>query len=185
MKLCRVGKVNKEKPALIDKAGNYRDLSKIVKDFNPATLNFETIEKLKSLDLEKLSILDNKQRIGACVSNPSKFLGIGLNFKDHALEQNLPIPKEPIIFSKFTSCISGPNDDIVIPKNSNHTDWEVEIGFVIGKKAKYVSEKDSMEYVLGFFWQMTLVKETFKKTKVLPGTRAKVLIHLVQLAHTF
>ncbi len=173
MKLCRVGKVNKEKPALIDKAGNYRDLSKIVKDFNPATLNFETIEKLKSLDLEKLSILDNKQRIGACVSNPSKFLGIGLNFKDHALEQNLPIPKEPIIFSKFTSCISGPNDDIVIPKNSNHTDWEVEIGFVIGKKAKYVSEKDSMEYVLGFFLANDISERNFQKNKGLTWDKGK------------
>ena len=103
MKLCRVGKLNKEKPALIDKDGNFRDMSSIVNDFNPETLNFETIEKIKKTDLSKLPIINSEERIGACVSKPSKFIGIGLNFKDHAEEQNLPIPKEPIIFSKFVN----------------------------------------------------------------------------------
>ena len=103
MKLCRIGKFNKEKPAVIDKDGNYRDLTPVIKDFDPSTLNFDTIDKIKDIKLESLNIIDKKQRIGACVSKPSKFLGIGLNFKDHALEQNLPIPKEPIIFSKFTN----------------------------------------------------------------------------------
>ena len=151
MKLARVGELNKEKPVIVDDQGNYRDLSNIIKDLDPTTLNFETINKINNIEISKLNLLDNKLRIGACVSNPSKFLGIGLNFKDHALEQNLPIPKEPIIFSKFTSCITGPNDDIIIPKNSLHTDWEVELGFVIGKKASYVSEEHALEHVLGFF----------------------------------
>ena len=119
MKFCRIGKPNNEKPAIIDKDNNYRDLSSIIKDFNPDTLNFETIKKIKGVDISKLPILNSKDRIGACVSKPSKFIGIGLNFKDHAEEQNLPIPKEPIIFSKFTNRVTGPNDDIVVPKNSN------------------------------------------------------------------
>ena len=124
MKLCRIGDSGKEKPAIIDDNNDFRDLSSIIEDLNPSTLNFDLLNKVKNLDISKLPKLDKNSRIGACVSNPSKFLGIGLNFKDHAEEQNLPIPKEPIIFSKFTNCITGPNDDIIIPKNSNHTDWK-------------------------------------------------------------
>ena len=148
MRLCRIGEVGDEKPAIIDKDGNYKDLSSIVADFNPNTLNFETLEKIKKTDVSKLPNLDKNLRIGACVSHPSKFIGIGLNFKDHAEEQNLPIPKEPIIFSKFTSCITGPNDPIIVPKGSNHTDWEVEIGFVIGKKAINVSVENALDLSL-------------------------------------
>ena len=165
MKLCRLGNIGKEKPAIIDNQNNYRDLSSEVDDLNPNTLNFELIEKIKKLEILKLPILDNNQRIGACVSNPSKFIGIGLNFKDHATEQNLPIPKEPIIFSKFTNSVCGPNDDIVIPKNSNHTDWEVELGFVIGKKAKYISEAEALDHVLGFFLVNDLSERNFQKNK--------------------
>ena len=165
MKLCRLGNIGKEKPAIIDNQNNYRDLSSEVDDLNPNTLNFELIKKIKKLEILKLPILDNNQRIGACVSNPSKFIGIGLNFKDHATEQNLPIPKEPIIFSKFTNSVCGPNDDIVIPKNSNHTDWEVELGFVIGKKAKYISEAEALDHVLGFFLVNDLSERNFQKNK--------------------
>ena len=165
MKLCRLGNIGKEKPAIIDNQNNYRDLSSEVDDLNPNTLNFELIEKIKKLEILKLPILDKNQRIGACVSNPSKFIGIGLNFKDHATEQNLPIPKEPIIFSKFTNSVCGPNDDIVIPKNSNHTDWEVELGFVIGKKAKYISEAEAIDHVLGFFLVNDLSERNFQKNK--------------------
>ena len=103
MKLCRLGELGKEKAVIIDKDNNYRDLYSIVKDFNPDTLNFDTIKKIENIDISSLPKLDANLRIGACVSKPSKFIGIGLNFKDHAEEQNLPIPKEPIIFSKFTS----------------------------------------------------------------------------------
>ena len=173
MKLCRAGKLGKEKPALIDDERNYRDLSSTIKDLNPSTLNFETLEKIKNLDIKKLPIMDKNLRIGACVSNPSKFIGIGLNFKDHALEQNLPIPSEPIIFSKFTNCIVGPNDDIIIPKNSTHTDWEVELGFVIGKKASYVSEAEAMNYVLGFFLVNDVSEREFQKNKGLTWDKGK------------
>ena len=173
MKLCRVGEANKEKPAVIDNDGNYRDLTSIIKDLDPSTLNFETIDKLRNINVETLNIIDQKKRIGACISKPSKFIGIGLNYKDHALEQNLPVPKEPIIFSKFTNCISGPQDDIVIPKNSFHTDWEVELGFVIGKKAKYVSEKEAMDYVLGFFLVNDVSEREFQKNKGLTWDKGK------------
>jgi len=117
--------------------------------------------------------LDPNSRIGPCVSKPSKFIGIGLNFKDHAEEQNLPIPKEPIIFSKFTNCVSGPNDDIIIPKNSNHTDWEVELGFVIGKKTLYVNETNALDHVLGFFLVNDVSERNFQKKKGLTWDKGK------------
>ena len=173
MKLCRLGEIGKEKPAIIDKENIYRDLSTIIKDLNPETLNFETIKKITDIDISSLPKLDSSLRIGACVSNPSKFIGIGLNYKDHAEEQNLPIPKEPIIFSKFTSCITGPNDDIIIPKHSKHTDWEVELGFVIGKKTQYVSEGDALDYVLGFFLVNDVSERNFQKNKGLTWDKGK------------
>ena len=173
MKLCRIGDIGKEKPAIIDKDGSYKDLSSIIKDFNSNTLNFETLEKIKKIDISKLPSLDKNLRIGACVSNPPKFLGIGLNYRDHAVEQNLPIPKEPIIFSKFTNCVSGPNDDIIVPKNSQHTDWEVEIGFVIGKKALYVSEEKALDHVLGFFLVNDVSERNFQKNKGLTWDKGK------------
>ena len=173
MKLIRLGTIGEEKPAIIDSKNNYRDLSSIVEDFNPDTLNFEIIEKIKKLDLNSLPIIDNNTRIGSCVSKPSKFIGIGLNFKDHAAEQNLPIPKEPIIFSKFTSCIIGPNDPIIVPKNSNHTDWEVELGFVIGKKAINVDIENALEHVLGFFLVNDVSERNFQKNKGLTWDKGK------------
>ena len=173
MKLCRIGKLGKEKPALIDSKNNYKDLSSIIGDFDRDTLNFENLEKIKKTDISKLPDLDSNSRVGACVSNPSKFIGIGLNFKDHAEEQNLPIPKEPIIFSKFTNCVSGPNDDIIIPKNSNHTDWEVEIGFVIGKKTLYVSEEEALDHVLGFFLVNDVSERNFQKNRGLTWDKGK------------
>lgn len=136
MKFLRVGNLGAEKPALLDN-NIIRDLSSVIKDIDQTTIGDNLINTIKKLEISKLPQLDNNLRIGACVSNPTKFLGIGLNFLDHALEQNLEIPKEPIIFSKATTCISGPNDEILIPKNSEKADWEVEIAFVIGKKEKY------------------------------------------------
>ena len=173
MKLARIGNVDKEIPVLIDKDENYRDLSKVITDLDPEHLNFNTIEKIENLDLSSLNIIDKNQRIGACVKNPSKFIGIGLNFKDHAQEQNLPIPKEPIIFSKFTSCIIGPNDEIVNPKNSTKTDWEVELGFVMGKKTSYVSVEEAMDYVLGFFLVNDVSEREFQKNKGLTWDKGK------------
>ena len=173
MKLCRIGELGKEKPAIIDKDGVYRDISSTISDLNPESLNFETIEKIKKLNNKDLPILNANSRIGACVKNPSKFLGIGLNFKDHATEQNLPIPKEPIIFSKFTSCITGPNDPIIVPKGSSHTDWEVELGFVIGKKCINISVDQALDHVLGFFLVNDVSERNFQKNKGLTWDKGK------------
>ena len=173
MKLLRVGSAGKEKPVILDKEENYRDLSNVIQDFNPEYLNFETLNKINEIEIQDLPIISKNQRIGACVNNSSKFIGIGLNFKDHALEQNLPIPSEPIIFSKFTNCICGPNDDIQIPKNSSHTDWEVELGFVIGKKAKYVSEDNALDYVLGCFLVNDVSEREFQKKRGLTWDKGK------------
>ncbi len=149
MKFLRVGNIGSEKPALLDN-NTIRDLSSVIKDIDPTTIGDGLINTVKKLDISKLPKLDNNLRIGASVSNPSKFLGIGLNFLDHALEQNLEPPKEPIIFSKATTSVCGPNDDLIIPKNSQKTDWEVEIAFVIGKKGKNIPLQDAESYIFGY-----------------------------------
>ena len=136
MKLLRCGSRGNEKPATIDKNGKIRDLSSVVKDFDPENLNFNTIKKIEEINFETMPEIAKSTRIGACINNPGKFIGIGLNYSDHAAEIGAQIPKEPIVFMKATSCISGPNDDIFIPKNSKKCDWEVETAFVIGKKLR-------------------------------------------------
>jgi 2-keto-4-pentenoate hydratase/2-oxohepta-3-ene-1,7-dioic acid hydratase in catechol pathway len=149
MKFLRVGNLGAEKPAILDN-GIIRDLSSVIKDIDRTTIGDNLINTIKKLDISKLPQLSNNLRIGASISNPSNFLGIGLNFLDHALEQNLELPKEPIIFSKATSSICGPNDNLIIPKNSEKTDWEVEIAFVIGKKGKNISLTEAESYVFGY-----------------------------------
>jgi len=150
MKLLRCGNKGNEKPAALDKNKKIRDLSSIIKDFDPENLNFNTLKKIKEINLETLPEILKSTRIGSCISKPRKFIGIGLNYSDHAIEIGAQVPKEPIVFMKATSCISGPNDDVVIPKNSNKCDWEVEIAFIIGKEAKNISEKDSEKHILGY-----------------------------------
>ena len=150
MKLLRVGQIKKEKPAALDKSGKIRDLSQHVFDFNPSTLNFETLEKLKKINLESLPEVPSSTRIGSCIARPGKFLAIGLNYSDHAAETNTEIPKEPIVFNKASNCMVGPNDNIILPKLSKKLDWEVEIGFVVGKNTKYISEKDAPNHILGY-----------------------------------
>ena len=150
MKLCRIGNIGNEKPALIDNENNYRDLSSMIDDLNPETLNFDTIEKIKNTEISALPKLDSELRIGACVSKPGKFIGIGLNFSDHAKESGQPVPSEPIVFMKATSCISGPNDNIEIVSNSKKLDWEVELGIIIGKEAKHIEQNQSQDHILGY-----------------------------------
>ena len=150
MKLLRCGNKNKEKPAALDNNGKIRDLSSKISDFSSDTLNFENLAKLQKINLETLPEISSKTRIGPCITKPGKFIAIGLNYSDHAAETGAKPPLEPIVFMKATSCIVGPNDDVVIYKNSKKTDWEVEIAFVIGKEAKFVSEKDSPNYILGY-----------------------------------
>ena len=173
MKLCRIGEIGNEKPALIDDRGRYRDLSTIINDLDPKNINFDTLNKISKIQMDSLPEINSNERIGSCVANPNKFLGIGLNYKDHALEQNLPIPKEPIIFSKFTSCITGPNDPIIVPKGSTHTDWEVELGFVIGKKGINISVDQALDYVLGFFLVNDVSERNFQKNKGLTWDKGK------------
>ena len=150
MKFLRVGQKGKEKPAVLDKNKKIRDLSSNVKDLNPENLNFELINKLNRIDLEKLPELLNSERIGACISKPGKFIGIGLNYSDHAKETGAQVPSEPIIFMKATSSINGPNDDIKISKDSKKLDWEVELGVVIGKETKDITEQDAPNYIFGY-----------------------------------
>jgi 2-keto-4-pentenoate hydratase/2-oxohepta-3-ene-1,7-dioic acid hydratase in catechol pathway len=150
MKLLRVGQEGKEKPAVLGKDGKIRDLSEHVIDFNPSTLNFETLEKIKKIDLESLQEIPSTERLGSCIAKPGKFLAVGLNYSDHAAETNAEIPKEPIIFNKAANCIVGPNDNIILPKLSKKLDWEIEIAFVVGKDTKYVSEKDAPNHILGY-----------------------------------
>jgi len=150
MKLLRIGPKNREKPAILDQNGKIRDISSHIKDFNPENLNFETINKLIKINLETLPELSNSERIGPCISKPGKFIAIGLNYSDHAKETGAKVPTEPIIFMKATSSINGPNDDIKISKDSKKLDWEVELGIVIGKNLKNISEAEASEYILGY-----------------------------------
>ena len=166
MKLCRIGNVGNEKPALIDNENNYRDLSSLLDDLNPETLNFDTIEKIKNTEISALPKLDSKLRIGACVSKPSKFIGIGLNFSDHAAETGAKPPKEPIIFMKATSSINGPNDNIEMISESKKLDWEVELGIVIGKETKHINKNESQKYILGY----CLVNDVSEREWQIEGT---------------
>jgi len=150
MKFLRVGSLNREKPAIIEEDGIIRDLSSVISDLNSTTVNQNTIEKIKKINLNKLPEINENIRIGPCVANPEKFIGIGLNYSDHAEETGMKPPSEPIIFIKANSCICGPNDNVIIPKNSKKTDWEIELGIVIGKKAQYISEDKSFEYIFGY-----------------------------------
>ncbi len=150
MKFLRLGSKGKEIPAIIDKQNNFRDLSSIIEDFKPETLNFNTIQKIQSSDLSKLPIISKDQRIGSCIKNPGKFIAIGLNYSDHAAETGAKAPSEPIIFMKATSSICGPNDNIELEKNSKKLDWEVELGIVIGKETKNISENQAINNILGY-----------------------------------
>jgi 2,4-didehydro-3-deoxy-L-rhamnonate hydrolase len=150
MKLVRYGKVGKEKPGLIDAAGKLRDLSKVVGDIGPAQLSTAALAKLAKIKTDKLPLVRGKPRMGVPFSGASKFVAIGLNYSDHAAEAGMPVPKEPIIFMKTLSCMQGPDDDVMLPKGSVKTDWEVEIGIVIGTKASYVTKKDALSYVAGY-----------------------------------
>lgn len=150
MKLVRYGATSQEKPGMIDTDGTLRDLSAHVADITGATLGDDSIAKLRALDPATLPAVEGNPRIGACVGDIGKFMCIGLNYADHAAETGADIPEHPILFMKANSAITGPNDDVVMPRGSATTDWEVELGVVIGKAAKYVSEEEALEYVAGY-----------------------------------
>jgi len=150
MKLVRYGPAGKEKPGLIDADGKLRDLSKKVDDIDGAALAPAKLRELAKLDHKKLPLVKGKPRLGSCVATPSKFVAIGLNFSDHARETGSPIPEHPVVFFKAPSCIVGPNDNVMVPKDSTQLDWEVELVVVIGSTARHVAEKDAMRYVAGY-----------------------------------
>jgi 2,4-didehydro-3-deoxy-L-rhamnonate hydrolase len=150
MKLVRYGNPGKEKPGLIDADGKLRDLSAVIGDIGPAQLGDAALAKLRRLKPAALPLVRGTPRMGCPVAGVGKFIAIGLNYADHAAEAGLPLPKEPVIFMKAISCIQGPNDPVMLPKNSVKTDWEAELGLVIGKRARHVSQKDALDHVAGY-----------------------------------
>ena len=150
MKLVRYGNPGKEKPGLIDAEGILRDLSAVVKDIGAEQLSPAALAKISKLKTDKLPLVKGKPRFGSPIANVGKFIAIGLNYTDHAEESGMPIPAEPVVFMKANSCVVGPNDDIMLPKGSVKTDWEVELGIVIGSKARYVSQKEALNFVAGY-----------------------------------
>lgn len=150
MKLLRYGPAGKERPAILDSNGKIRDLSAQVSDIGGDALLPASLDKLRHLDIDSLPLVDGNPRLGACIGSVGKFICIGLNYADHAAETGAEIPKEPVIFNKWTSSIVGPNDDVEIPRDSVKTDWEVELGVVIGKGGRYISEADALSHVAGY-----------------------------------
>ena len=150
MKLCRYGKNGFEKPGMIDAQGNIRELSAVVEQIDQGTISPAGLAKLRKIKAETLPLVKGEPRLGVPYVGISKFIAIGLNFADHAREANLPIPPEPVIFMKATTCINGPNDKVIVPRNSTKLDWEVELGVVIGRKAQYVPEDKAIDYVAGY-----------------------------------
>ena len=150
MKLVRYGNPGREKPGLIDADGKLRDLSGVVPDIGPAQLGATALAKLRKINPAKLPLVRGKPRYGCPVAQVGKFVAIGLNYADHAAESGVPVPKEPVVFMKSTTCIQGPNDPVMLPRGSVKSDWEVELGVVIGTKARYVTRKDALQHVAGF-----------------------------------
>ena len=166
MKLLRYGPKGHEKPGLLDSSGRVRDLSAVVPDIAGDTLLPQSLDRLGRLKADDLPLAQDATRLGPCVGGVGKFLCVGLNYSDHAAESNMAVPAEPIIFMKATSSIVGPNDDVVIPRGSQKTDWEVELGVVIGAEAKYVTEADAMKHVAGF----CVVNDLSERAYQLEGT---------------
>ena len=162
MKLLRYGAVGAEKPAIIDNDGNIRCLSTVINDIDGSTLSNDILKKINALNLSSLPQVDANERIGACVGSVGKFICIGLNYADHAAESGMAIPSEPEVFTKATSAISGPNDNIIKPKNSDKLDWEVELAIVIGKHTSYVSEADALDHIAGYCVCNDVSERTFQ-----------------------
>jgi len=150
MKLLRYGPPNREKPGLLDAGGTVRDLSKVIADVTPETLSAAKLKELAALDAPSLPAVAPGTRMGVPINGIRKFIAIGLNYADHAAESNLPIPSEPVVFTKAISCLSGPNDDVMLPPGAKKGDWEVELGIVIGAPARHVSERDALGHVAGY-----------------------------------
>jgi 2-keto-4-pentenoate hydratase/2-oxohepta-3-ene-1,7-dioic acid hydratase in catechol pathway len=173
MKLLRYGKLGKEKPGILDAQGRIRDLSAHVSDFTGDNITPKALAKLRKIKIETLPLVRGKPRIGACVANPQKFIAIGLNYSDHAAESGLQVPPEPVVFTKQVSCLSGPNDTVTIPPKSKKSDWEVELGVIIGTKAKNIKKADALKYVAGYCTINDLSEREFQVERSGQWTKGK------------
>ena len=173
MKLLRYGKLGKEKPGILDPEGRIRDLSAHISDINGETISPKSLAKLRKIKIESLPLVRGKPRIGACVNGSQKFVAIGLNYSDHAAESGMTVPPEPIIFTKHMNCISGPNDDVTIPPKSKKSDWEVELGVIIGTRAKNIKRADAMKHVAGYCTINDLSEREFQVERSGQWTKGK------------
>ena len=173
MKLIRHGEPGREKPGIIHSDGTRRDLSSLIADVAGADLAEASLQRIQSADIGALPVVSDSARLGACVGQTGKFICIGLNYSDHAKEAGMELPKEPIIFMKATSAMCGANDPIVIPRGSEKTDWEVELAVVIGKRAKYVSQQDALQYVAGYAVSNDVSERTFQIERAGQWTKGK------------
>ena len=173
MKLLRYGKPGKEKPGILDKEGRIRDLSAHVSDISGETISPKSLAKLRKIKIETLPLVKGKPRIGPCVFNPQKFIAIGLNYSDHAAESGLKVPDEPVVFTKQVSCVSGPNDTVTLPPKSKKGDWEVELGVIIGTKAKNIKKADALKYVAGYCTINDLSEREFQVERSGQWTKGK------------
>jgi 2-keto-4-pentenoate hydratase/2-oxohepta-3-ene-1,7-dioic acid hydratase in catechol pathway len=173
MKLVRYGPPGREKPGIVDRNGKIRDLSKVVKDIDAEALSPAGLAKIKKAKIDKLPLVKGNPRLGACVARPSNFIAIGLNYADHAAEAGLQVPPEPVIFNKAPSCICGPNDNTVIPRGSSKLDWEVELGIVIGKRAKYLKKEQAMGAIAGYCLANDVSERVFQIERAGQWTKGK------------
>jgi ureidoglycolate lyase len=173
MKLLRYGAKGKEKPGLLDKDGKIRDLSGIIPDLTGETISPKSLARIKKIKPESLPLVKGKPRIGACIANPQKFIAIGLNYSDHAAESGLQVPKEPVVFTKQVSCVSGPFDDVTLPPKSKKSDWEVELGVIIGSVTKNIKKKDAAKHIAGYCTINDLSEREFQAERSGQWTKGK------------
>jgi 2-keto-4-pentenoate hydratase/2-oxohepta-3-ene-1,7-dioic acid hydratase in catechol pathway len=173
MKLLRYGPKGQEKPGILDKDGKIRSLAKIVKDIDGDAVSPAGLAKIKKANIAKLPVVPGKPRIGACIANPQKFIAIGLNYSDHAAESGMTVPPEPVVFTKQVSCLSGPNDTVFIPPKSQKSDWEVELGVIIGRRAKNIKEADALKHVAGYCTINDLSEREFQVERSGQWTKGK------------
>jgi 2-keto-4-pentenoate hydratase/2-oxohepta-3-ene-1,7-dioic acid hydratase in catechol pathway len=173
MKLLRYGPIGKEKPGILDSEGRIRDLSAHVSDIDGSSISPKTLAKLRKIKIDSLPLVKGKPRIGACVGKSSKFIAIGLNYADHAAESGLALPKEPVVFTKQVNCISGPNDIVTLPPKSKKGDWEVELGVIIGTRAKNIKKVDALKHVAGYCTVNDLSEREFQVERSGQWTKGK------------
>jgi 2,4-didehydro-3-deoxy-L-rhamnonate hydrolase len=173
MKLLRYGPIGKEKPGILDAEGRIRDLSKVIGDVDGATISPAGLAKLRKVKVDKLPLVRGNPRIGACVANPQKFIAIGLNYADHAAESGMQVPPEPVVFTKQVSCVCGPNDTITLPPKAKKGDWEVELGVIIGSRAKNIKKSDAMKHVAGYCTINDLSEREFQAERSGQWTKGK------------